>query len=89
LIKYETFFNFSDIYIMSTKINKVKKYIKSMQHKVVEVTKDHYKLDNGDVYEHQFEIDENITVDEFQKLLDNAKETIMSTLLNNIEDEEE
>lgn len=72
---------------MSTKINKVKKYIKSMQHKVVEVTKYHYTLDNGDVYEHQFEIDENITVDEFQKLLDNAKETIMSTL-NNIEDKE-
>lgn len=58
-----------------------------MQHKVVEVTKGHYTLDNGDVYEHQFEIDETITVDEFQKLLDNAKETIMSTL-NNIEDEE-
>ena len=71
---------------MSTKINKVKKYIKSMQHKIVEVTKDHYTIDNGDVYEHQFEIDENITVDEFQKLLGNAKETIMSTL-NNIEDE--
>ena len=50
---------------MSTKINKVKKYIKSMKHKVVEVTKDHYTIDNGDVYEHQFEIDENITVDEF------------------------
>ena len=44
-------------------------------------------MNNCDVYEHQFEIDENITVDEFQKLLDNAKETIMSTL-NNIEDEE-
>lgn len=58
-----------------------------MQHKVVEVTKDHYTLDNGDVYEHQFGIDENITVDEFQKLLDDAKETIMSTL-NNIEDED-
>lgn len=71
---------------MSTKINKVKKYLNSMQHKVVEVTKDNYTLDNGDVYEHQFEIDENITVDEFQKLLDNAKETIMSTL-NDIEDE--
>ena len=69
---------------MSAKINKIKKYIKSMQHKVVEVTKDNYTIDNGDVYEHQFEIDENITVDEFQKLLDNAKETIMSTL-NNIE----
>lgn len=72
---------------MNTKINKVKKYLNSMQHKVVEVTKDHYTLDNGDVYEHKFEIDENITVDEFQKLLDDAKETIMSTL-NNIEDEE-
>ena len=57
-----------------------------MQHKIVEVTKDHDTIDNGDVYEHQFEIDENITVDEFQKLLGNAKETIMSTL-NNIEDE--
>ena len=69
---------------MSAKINKIKKYIKSVQHKVVKVTKNNYTLDNGDVYEHQFEIDENITVDEFQKLLDNAKETIMSTL-NNIE----
>lgn len=58
-----------------------------MQHKVVEVTKEYYKLDNGDIYEHQFEIDENITVDEFQKLLDNVRETIMSAL-NNIEDEE-
>ena len=45
---------------MSTKINKIKKCIKSMQNKVVEVTKDHYTLDNGDVYEHQLEIDENI-----------------------------
>lgn len=31
---------------MNTKINKVKKYLNSMQHKVVEVTKDHYTLDN-------------------------------------------
>ena len=77
----------NDIYIMNTKINKLKKYIKSMQHKVVEVTKEHYTLNNGGVYEHQFEIDENITVDEFQKLLDNAKNIIVETL-NKIENDE-
>lgn len=43
------------------------------KYKVVEVTKDHYTLENGDVFEHTFDIDENITVEEFQKMLDNAK----------------
>ena len=58
-----------------------------MQHKVVKVTKDYYVLDNGDTYEHTFEIDDNITTDEFQKMLDDAKETILSTL-NKIENDE-
>ena len=58
-----------------------------MQLKVVEVTKTNYTLENGDVYEHTFDIDENITVDEFQKLLDNAKNTIIETL-NKIEKDE-
>ena len=35
-----------------------------MQPKVVKVTKTDYTLDNGDVYEHTFDIDENITVEE-------------------------
>ena len=43
------------------------------KYKVVEVTKDYYKLENGDVFEHTFDIDEDITVEEFQKMLDNAK----------------
>jgi hypothetical protein len=64
---------------MSRRINKLKIILDNMP-KVVEVNKNYYSLDNGDVYEHTFEIDENITVDEFQKLLDNAKETILSTL---------
>ena len=51
-----------------------------MQPKVIKVTKTDYMLENGDIYEHQFEIDENITVEEFQKLLDNAKCTIVETL---------
>ena len=57
-----------------------------MQPKVVKVTKTNYTLDNGDVYEHTFDIDENITVDEFQSLLDNAKNVIVETL-NKIEND--
>ena len=51
-----------------------------MHQKIIKVTKTDYTLDNGDVYEHTFDIDENITVDEFQTLLDNAKNIIVETL---------
>ena len=72
---------------MNTKINKLKKSLLDMQPKVVKVKKTDYTLDNGDVYEHTFDIDENITVDEFQSLLDNAKNIIVETL-NKIENDE-
>ena len=72
---------------MNSKINNTKKALENMQLKVVEVTKTNCALENGDVYEHTFDIDENITVDEFQKLLDNAKNTIIETL-NKIEKDE-
>lgn len=65
---------------MNTKINNIKKTLQSMQMKVIEVTKTNYTLENGDVYEHTFDIDESITVEEFQILLDNAKSTILNTL---------
>ena len=65
---------------MNTKINKLKKSLLDRQPKVVKVTKTDYTLDNGDVYEHTFDIDENITVEEFQSLLDNAKNIIVETL---------
>ena len=55
---------------MNSKINNTKKALENMQLKVVEVTKTNYTLENGDVYEHTFDIDEDITVDEFQKLLE-------------------
>ena len=58
-----------------------------MQLIVFLVTKTDYTLDNGDVYEHTFDIDENITVEEFQSLLDNAKNIIVETL-NKIENNE-
>ena len=72
---------------MNTKINKLKKSLLDMQPKVVKVTETDYTLDNGDVYEHTFDIDENITVEEFQSLLDNAKNIIVETL-NKIENDE-
>lgn len=61
-------------------INNVKEVIQNMQMKVVEVTETNYTLENGDVYEHTFDIDSSITVEEFQILLDNARETVLSTL---------
>ena len=72
---------------MNSRINNTKKALQNMQLKVVEVTKTNYTLENGDVYEHTFDIDEDITVKEFQKLLDNAKNTIIETL-NKIEKDE-
>lgn len=72
---------------MNSKINNTKKALQNMQLKVVEVTNTNYTLENGDVYEHTFDIDESITVEEFQKLLDNAKNTIIETL-NKIEKDE-
>ena len=72
---------------MNTKINKLKKSLLAMRPKVVKVTKTNYTLDNGDVYEHTFDIDENITVEEFQSLVDNAKNIIVETL-NKIENDE-
>ena len=43
---------------MNTNINKLKKSLLCMQPKVVKVTKTDYTLDDGDVYEHIFDIDE-------------------------------
>lgn len=72
---------------MKGNINKVRTYLQNMEMKVVKVTKTNYTLENGDVYEHTFDIDENITVEEFQKLLDNARSFITDTL-KKIEKEE-
>lgn len=72
---------------MNDKINNTKKVLQNMHLNVVEVTKTNYTLENGDVYEHTFDIDEDITVKEFQKLLDNAKNTIIETL-NKIDKDE-
>ena len=70
---------------MSKTKDNIVKHINEQHGKVVEVTKSDYTLDNGDVFEHTFDIEENITVEEFQQLLDNAKDTL-TNMLNNIEE---
>jgi hypothetical protein len=67
--------------------NKTINKLLRMQPKVINVTKTNYTLDNGDIFEHTFDIDESISVEEFQKLLDNAK-TFMVNTLNKIDNDE-
>jgi len=67
------------------------KLIKIMEEKnmkVVRVNKTEYELENGDVYPHVFELDEDITVEEFQKLLDESKSLVLSHIKNIEEDNE-
>ena len=68
--------------------NKLIKIMEEKIMKVVRVDKTEYELENGDVYPHVFELDEDITVDEFQKLLDESKSLVLSHIKNIEEDNE-
>lgn len=65
---------------MKKKINNMIDNLNTSKYKVVAVTKDNYTLENGDVYEHTFELPDDITVEEFQEMLDKPKETLKNTL---------
>jgi hypothetical protein len=62
------------------------KMIEDKKYNVVRVSKTEFELDNGDVYPHSFELDEEISVEEFQKLLDSSK-GIMISLLKQIDEQ--
>lgn len=68
--------------------NKIIKIMEEKNMKVVRVSKTEYELENGDVYPNVFELDEDITVEEFQKLLDESKSMILNHI-KNIEEENE
>jgi predicted transcriptional regulator len=68
--------------------NKLIKMMKEKNMKVVRLSKTEYELENGDVYPNVFELDEDITVNEFQKLLDESKSLVLSHI-KNIEEENE
>lgn len=57
---------------------KLIKKTEEQKYKVIRVTKSEFELDNGDIYPHAFELDDDITVEEFQKLLDSSKEMILN-----------
>ena len=65
---------------MKKKINNMIDNLNTSKYKVISVTKDNYTLENGDVYEHTLELPDDITVEEFQKILDKAKESLKNTL---------
>jgi divalent metal cation (Fe/Co/Zn/Cd) transporter len=67
---------------MRKQINKVMDNLKNKSLKVVRVDKTEFELDNGDVYPIPFEldVDEDISIEEFQKILDSSKETILKIL---------
>lgn len=65
---------------MKNKFEEMVENLNTSKYKVVAVTKDNYTLENGDVYEHTFEIPDDITVEEFQEMLDKAKETLKNTV---------
>lgn len=52
--------------------------------KVIAVDSHSYTLDNGDVIEHNFELPNDITVEEFQKILVEAK-SIITDIINKVE----
>jgi len=49
--------------------------------KVIEFTKDYFVLSDGRQYQHQFSIDESLTLEEFQTLLDES-ENIINDLMS-------
>jgi hypothetical protein len=64
----------------------LKQKMENKTYKVIRITKTEFELDNGDIYPHTFELDEDISVEEFQVLLDNSKQTIIN-LIQSIENE--
>ena len=54
--------------------------LKDKQFKVVRVSKTDFELDTGDIYPLPFVFDEELTIEEFQKILDNSKNLTVQML---------
>lgn len=57
--------------------------IKNMQNKkfiIKRVYSNEFELDNGDIFPQLFNIDEDITIEEFQQIIDESKNTIINHL---------
>lgn len=72
-----------------TKLEKVADQLENKKQTVVRVSTTEYELDNGDIYPISFELDEEISVEEFQKLLDESHKTVVNHLKQIIKDDKE
>jgi len=61
------------------------KKLRDRQFKVVRVSKTEFELDTGDVFPFPFDMEEVLTAEEFQTILDNSKELILQ-MLSGIDD---
>ena len=59
--------------------------LRDKQFKVVRVSKTEFELDTGDVFPFPFDMEEELTVEEFQHILDNSKELVLQ-MLSGIDD---
>jgi len=70
------------------KLKTVMNELKDKKFKVVRITKTEFELDNGDIYPHTFELDEKISIAEFQKILDTSQNTMVDHLNKIVKEEE-
>lgn len=73
---------------MKRDIKTIMKELTNKNLTVIRVTKTEFELDNGDIYPHTFELDDDISVEEFQILLDESKTTMINHLNKIIKDNE-
>jgi len=62
------------------------KKLRDRQFKVVRVSKTEFELDTGDVFPFPSDMEEELTVEEFQTILDNSKKLVLK-ILGGIEDD--
>jgi len=65
---------------MKKKLKTIMEELTNKKLTVVRVTKTEFELDNGDIYPHTFELDEDISIDEFQLLLNESQSTMINHL---------
>lgn len=68
------------------KAKRISNMLADKQFKVVRVSKTEFELDTGDIYPLPFELDEELSIEEFQKILDGSKD-LMIQMLKKIENE--
>jgi hypothetical protein len=54
--------------------------MEKQEYKVVRVARTEVELSNGDIYPHVFELDDDITVEEFQNLLNSSKDMVIDQI---------